>query len=92
MRSHLPKVRDVVDLAVLRVHQMPGSYDPARLYLELDRNHRIEIVRRIIAEMPPGWAAGTKGSTRFARFVCHLAEGSPAVVVNRPDARAIQPQ
>ena len=68
------KVRDLIDLAVLRVRQDPGGFDPAELFRELDREHRVELIRIIIAVRPKGWAAGTGGAARFARHVCELAE------------------
>ena len=73
-----PPIFDVIDLAVLRVRQDPAGFDPALLFRELGRAHRVEVIGRIIADRPRGWARGTGGAARFARYVCELA-GRPAL-------------
>ena len=58
-RADKPPILDVIDLAVMRFRQDPGGFDSAMLFRELDRDHRVELVGRIIAERPKGWARGT---------------------------------
>lgn len=68
------KVRDVVELAVMRVRQDPGGFDPALLFLDLEPRHKVVLIREMSGRSPRRSDIGSWEAARFARIVCDLAE------------------